>query len=189
MPISNPSVSQGGREGVRSAMQSLARRYLPAWSRHMAPRKVNAARSTPPSCESYERVSDTHQQAGYSLLEVLIAIAILALAIALSIPSMAALLERHQARQAFAAVNVWLTDQRTLARTSGAMMMWADGDSPARAADLPQGWSASFLGPAQIYPSGACASMRIQILSPRQRVWERAVAPDQCRVTYRIESD
>lgn len=172
---------------MRSALRSLARRCLPAWARHRASRKVNAALSTPP-CKSYARQSHTHRQAGYSLLEVLIAIAILALAIALSIPSMAALLERHQARQAFTAVNVWLTDQRTLARTSGAMIAFDEGDSPARAADLPQGWSASFLGPAQIYPSGACAPMRIQILSPRQRVWERTVAPDQCRVTYRVES-
>lgn len=154
-----------------------------AWARHRAPLRPETGRLAPPKCEARAR-----KQAGYSLLEVLIAIAILALAISMSIPSMAALLERHQARQAFAAVNVWLTDQRTLARTSGAMMTWAEGASPARAVDLPQGWSAQFLGPARIYPSGACAPMRIQILSPRQRVWERVVAPDQCRITYRVES-
>ena len=181
MLISNPSVSQGGRSGVRSAMQSGAQR------RHRAPLKPDAAQSTPPKHEA--RAPRTRAQAGFSLLEVVIAIAILALAVALSIPSMAALLERHQARQAFAAVNVWLTDQRTRARTSGALMTWTEGDSPAHAADMPQGWSASFLGPARIYPSGACAPMRIQILSPRQRVWERAVAPDRCRVTYRVESE
>lgn len=162
---------------MRSRTRPLTQR------RHRACLKVNLARITPPA-----HAPRTRAQAGYSLLEVLIAIAILALAIALSIPSMAALLERHQARQAFAAVNVWLSDQRTGARTSGALMAWAAGDSPAYAADLPQGWSASFLGPAQIYPSGACSPMRIQILSPRQRVWERTVAPDQCRITYRVES-
>lgn len=182
MPISNLSVRQGRRSGVLTVMRRMARRGLRACL------TVNAARSASSSCHGPAPRSNTHQQAGYSLLEVLIAIAILALAIALSIPSMAALLERHQARQAFAAVNVWLTDQRTGARTSGALMTWAEGASPAHAADMPQGWSASFLDPARIYPSGACAPMRIQILSPRQRVWERTVAPDQCRITYRVES-
>lgn len=123
-------------------------------------------------------------QGGYSLLEVLIAIAILALAISISIPSMSALQERHQARQAFAAVNVWLTDQRTMARTSGAVMIFEQGQVPARQADLPQGWTAQYLASARIFPSGACASTQIQIISPRQRRWERNVSPDQCRVNY-----
>ena len=180
MLISSHSVRKGG---VRARMRSVAKRCSGLWLRPRTALGLKVPLS-PPAL----RESSTGDQAGYSLLEVLIAIAILALAIAMSIPSMTSLLERNQARQAFAAVNVWLTDQRTLARTSGAMMAWAEGASPAHDADMPQGWSASTLDPARIYPSGACAPMRIQILSPRQRVWERAVTPDQCRVTYRVES-
>ena len=54
------------------------------------------------------------RQGGYSLLEVMIALAILALAVALSIPSMAALHERQQVHEAFAALNAWMLDRRTV---------------------------------------------------------------------------
>lgn len=125
------------------------------------------------------------RQGGYSLLEVMIALAILALAVALSIPSMAALHERQQVREAFAALNAWMLDRRTAARLAG-----APADFPAGPlADLngmPRGWQAGLAGPWTLYPSGACSEGRIRITSPRERIWERPVSPPACRAEFEV---
>ncbi len=124
--------------------------------------------------------------AGFSLLEVLIAIAILALAVTLSIPSMSAMRERHQTREAFAAVNAWITEQRTTARLYGAPADHPVGPLPAPS--MPQNWSATFLTEWRLYPSGACAEAMIRITSARGRTWERGLTPADCRIELRVNA-
>ena len=126
-----------------------------------------------------------NRQGGYSLLEVVIALAILALAVAMSIPSMAALHERQQVREAFAALNAWMLDERTAARLAGAPV-----DFPAEPlsglAGMPRGWQAELVQPWTLHPSGACSEGRIRIASPRGRIWERPVSPPACRAEFEV---
>lgn len=127
------------------------------------------------------------RQAGYSLLEVLIAMAILALAIAMSIPSMSALHERHQVRRAFAALNAWMLDRRTDARLAGTAAAFVAGPVDLPAGDMPQGWQAELLEPWQVFPSGACSEGRVRIHSPRDRIWDRVLAAPDCRAELRVD--
>ena len=126
------------------------------------------------------------RQAGYSLLEVLIAMAILALAVALSIPSMSAMYERHQVRQAFAALNAWVLEERTSARLAGHAADHPAGLIPAAGADMPDGWTAELLEPWRIHPSSACATTRIRIASPRDRIWDRSLEAPACRANLQV---
>ncbi|WP_300540888.1 prepilin-type N-terminal cleavage/methylation domain-containing protein [Maricaulis sp.] len=128
----------------------------------------------------------TGRQSGYSLLEVLIALAILALAVAMSIPSMSAMHERHQVRQAFAGLNAWILDQRTGARLAGAPARFEPGPLALPSGAMPRGWQAELLEPWRVFPSGACAPGRVRIHSPRQRIWERPLAVPQCRARLRV---
>lgn len=124
------------------------------------------------------------REAGFSLLEVLISIAILGLALAISLPSMAALRERQQVRHAFAGVNAWILDQRMEARLAGVLGDYPEGAIPVAPPRMPDGWSAEWLTPWRLYPSGSCMQGEIRIRSARGRVWERTVAPPDCRAVF-----
>jgi len=134
-------------------------------------------------------------QAGYSLLEVLIAMAILAIAIAITIPTMSAMYERHQVRQAFAATNAWMLDTRTGARLSGTAIDIPVGPialsgsaATDQANDMPRDWQLEILQPWRVHPSGACEPARLRIASPSGRIWERDIRPPQCRADFRVEA-
>lgn len=133
------------------------------------------------SCAS----SRSDRQGGYSLLEVMIALAILALAVAMSIPSMAALHERQQVREAFAALNAWMLDQRTGARLAGAPVEFP-AEPLSGLTGMPRGWQAGLAEPWTLHPSGACSEGRIRITSPRERIWERPVSPPACRAEFEV---
>ncbi|BDX00699.1 hypothetical protein MACH15_24510 [Maricaulis maris] len=112
--------------------------------------------------------------------------AILALAVAMSIPSMSAMYERHQVRQAFAALNAWILEERTTARLAGQAADYPAGLITAAGADMPDGWTAEWLEPWRVHPSGACAAARIRIASPRDRIWERILQAPACRANFRV---
>ncbi len=138
------------------------------------------------SASGKRRVRRVRRQAGYSLLEVLIAMAILALAVAMSMPSMSAMHERHQVRQAFAALNAWILDERTGARLAGLAADHPAGPVPAASANMPEGWTAELLESWRVHPSGACAMARVRIASPRDRIWDRTLQAPACRASLQV---
>jgi len=136
---------------------------------------------------AYGSVRGFAAQAGFSLLEVLIALSILGLAVAIVIPPMSAVYERRQMREAFSSVNAWLTSQRLSARLSGAGRSHAAGPIFNPELELPDGWSVEFLSEWRIHPSGVCGASAVRVSSPRGRIWERVVGPPDCRMGFRIQ--
>lgn len=126
-------------------------------------------------------------QGGYSLLEVMIAMAILALAITMSIPSMRALHERQQVREAFSGLNAWIIQERTQARLTGTQQAYPAELAVANAA-IPEGWSIRLTEPWVIYPSGACSAGRVRVVSPRDRVFDRSIVPPECRAERLVDN-
>ncbi len=126
-------------------------------------------------------------QAGFSLLEVLIALSILGLAVAIVIPSMSAVYERQQVHEAFSGVNAWLTDQRLSVRLSRVGRSHPAGPIFNPELELPSGWNVEFLSEWRIHSSGACGVSTVRISSPRGRIWERVVSPPDCRAAFRVQ--
>lgn len=120
---------------------------------------------------------------GYSLLEVLMAVAIIALAAAISIPAILAGFERYERRQAVSQVRAALIDLRTDAVLDGAALTLAEGDPLGDDGALPNGWRVRAATPVAISPAGLCDSARLTLVSPRGRATPLAIAAPDCALS------
>jgi prepilin-type N-terminal cleavage/methylation domain-containing protein len=118
-------------------------------------------------------------RAGYSLLEVIVVVAILGVAATLSGPSIARMISAQQAQQVV----------RGLATEFGAIRSDAFIGSVAYDADAlrqrlsdaaPQGWVVDVEESVSLSASGYCSPGLVQIISPAGRSWALFVAEGDC---------
>jgi len=120
-------------------------------------------------------------RAGYSLLEVLLAVSLIALAGSLAVPSLINSLERREARLALTLLQARMTDLRYQAVLNATPLEISPEDINSRFPGLPEGWRVSADTPLKLSAGGLCDGEGILILaSPDQRLWRRRLAAPDC---------
>lgn len=120
-------------------------------------------------------------RAGYSLLEVLLAVALIALAAAVSAPALMSGFERYEREQAESMIQGGLIDARTRAVLGGAAVSF-DPQILSGNADWPGRWRVGDSDPVLINAAGLCEAGSIMIISPRGRMSRIAVSSPDCRL-------
>ena len=118
---------------------------------------------------------------GYSLLEVLLAVALVALAGAITAPALISGLERREARLALTALEAGVSALRYQAVLSAAPLHLEAGDLTARFPSLPPGWSVTAQTPLRLSAGGLCDGEAWLVLSaPDGGQWRRRAAAPAC---------
>jgi prepilin-type N-terminal cleavage/methylation domain-containing protein len=120
-------------------------------------------------------------RAGYSLLEVLLSVALIALSGAIAAPSIIAGLDRREADLALVSLEAGITGLRQDAVLGASPLEIGPGDVSAYFAGLPAGWQVEAEGALRLSAGGLCDSPAELILSsPDRRQWRRLSAPPDC---------
>jgi prepilin-type N-terminal cleavage/methylation domain-containing protein len=123
---------------------------------------------------------------GYTLLEMLIVLAIMALAIAVVVPSGQAMLDQMTAHAVFFDFQRQVSDLRRQAYASqtGVSLRGSDDADPslarARAILLRAGWTYRLTQPIAISDGGACAGGQVEVLKYGRPVMHLAMADRAC---------
>lgn len=119
-------------------------------------------------------------RSGYSLLEVLLAVALMALVGTMAAPSLINGLKQREARLALTALDAGLTSLRYQAVLAAAPLEIAPDSLTARFQDLPQGWSVTGEAPLRISAGGLCDGAELTLAAPDGRLWHRRAAAPDC---------
>ncbi len=121
---------------------------------------------------------------GYSLLEVLIAVAIIALATAMAVPGLLNGLEAREASGYFRVVEARLRALRLEAALDARAIQLEDADLQAALPPVGRGWSLATTGQLAISPAGRClegeAPLHIVLTAPGGRSWTRQTTGREC---------
>jgi len=127
-----------------------------------------------------------HSRAGYSLLEMLIVLAIMALAVALTLPRGEAMLDQMTAHAVFFDFQRQLSDLRreSYAAETPVIVRGDDDVDPADAGDrllaLRAGWTYRLDRPISISAGGACSAARVEVLRSGRAVMHLTAADTAC---------
>jgi len=117
---------------------------------------------------------------GYTLLEMIVVMAILAMATALAAPPSYRMIRSWQEATQVEDVIQQLERLPSSVRTSGNPLS-ASADSGVKLIDLPQDWTLHLDAPLQIQANGVCSDAQGTLTTPYQTVEFRVLAPF-CRV-------
>jgi prepilin-type N-terminal cleavage/methylation domain-containing protein len=123
---------------------------------------------------------------GYTLLEMLIVLAVMALAIAIVVPRGEAMLDQMTAHAVFFDFQRQVSDLRrgAYASQTGVVIRGSDDADPslARARTIPlrAGWTYRLTQPIAVSEGGACAGGNVEILKYRRPVMHLAMADRAC---------
>lgn len=120
-------------------------------------------------------------RAGYSLLEVLLAVSLIALAGTIAVPSLINSLERREARTALSALEAGMTGLRYRAVLSATPLEIAPEEISAAFPGLPEGWRVTADAPLKLSAGGLCDGEAVlTLISPDRRLWRRRPAAYDC---------
>jgi len=122
---------------------------------------------------------------GYSLFEVIVVVAILAVASAVATPSLIRTLERQEAHATVRSAARILAELRVEAVASAAPVR-AEAIRERLEAAMPPGWSVSLSGEPAFDATGICEGGRLVITSARGRRWGFSLEPGPCRPTREL---
>ncbi|WP_421788203.1 prepilin-type N-terminal cleavage/methylation domain-containing protein [Hyphobacterium sp.] len=126
---------------------------------------------------------ETSTKAGYSLLEVLLTVTLIALVGAITAPSILNQIERREERLALAALETGMTRLRYEAVLAATPLEIGPAAINARFSDLPEGWRVSADAPLQVSSGGLCDGETVLTLtSPDNRLWRRRPAAPDCQL-------
>jgi type IV fimbrial biogenesis protein FimT len=126
---------------------------------------------------------ETSTKAGYSLLEVLLTVTLIALVGAITAPSILSQIERREERLALSALETGMTRLRYQAVLVAAPLEIPPDAINAQFTDLPEGWRVSADSPLQVSAGGLCDGETVLTLtSPDNRLWRRRPADPDCRL-------
>lgn len=120
-------------------------------------------------------------RAGYSLLEVLIVVALLGLAVAISGPSLGRMVERQQTQQTLRAGAAALSQLRVDAYLSGVDLR-SDAVQERLDAALAPGWTSDVPAELTFRHSGYCRGGEVRVFEPGGRAWLISVADGDCHI-------
>ena len=126
--------------------------------------------------------SRASRREGFSVLEALMTLTILALAAALIMPSAAGLLDRMTAHAVFFEFQRQVTDLRRQAYAAQTPVVLVDaGRRDGVTIDLRSGWSYRLDRPMTISAGGACRPAEVLVLKSDRPVMRLVPGPDPCR--------
>ncbi|AZU03110.1 hypothetical protein X907_0563 [Glycocaulis alkaliphilus] len=121
---------------------------------------------------------------GYSLLEVLIAVAIIALAAGMAVPGLLGGLEAREASGYFRTAEARLRALRMEAALDARAIQLEDADLNAALPPPGQGWSLAATGQLAISPAGRCLEgevpVHLVLSAPGGRSWARLARGSEC---------
>lgn len=122
---------------------------------------------------------------GFSLLEMLVVLAILGLAAGLVAPSLFRTVDRVRAAGQRDAIQRLILAMPVIARSEGRAIVWSPGaavSAPAGSA-WPEGWQVYPLTPLYVGINGWCSGARLEARGPGERMGFEVLSPD-CRVSW-----
>lgn len=117
---------------------------------------------------------------GYSLLELVVVVAIIGVAAGVAAPSLIRTIERNETHAAVRAVDRVIAEARVDAFTTAVPVSPAELSRRIGQA-LPQGWSHELGGAPRFDESGWCPGGRLVVTTPRQRRWGFELPEGGCR--------
>lgn len=121
-------------------------------------------------------------RAGYSLLEIIVVVAILGLAATLSGPSIGRMIAQQELRQVTRSVQADFSALRVTAFIETKTYS-ADDIYQSLNTDLPEGWSVRASEDLKIRSSGTCQGGRIDVLGPGNRTWPLNIRSGDCFIS------
>tara|TARA_R110001606_G_scaffold110684_4_gene236873 strand:- start:2418 stop:2795 length:378 start_codon:yes stop_codon:yes gene_type:complete len=119
-------------------------------------------------------------RSGYSLLEVLLAVALIALVSTIAAPSLINGLKQREVRLALTALEAGMTGLRYDAVLAAAPLEVAPEALTARFPDLPPGWRVTAEAPLRVSAGGLCDGGEFTLVAPDGRLWHRRAAAPDC---------
>ncbi len=117
---------------------------------------------------------------GYSLLEIVVVVAIIGVAAGVAAPSLIRTIERNEAHAAIRAVDRVIAEARVEAFAMATPVSAAEFSRRIGTA-LPEGWFYELNGAPRFDESGWCPGGRLVVRSPRDRLWGFELEPGDCR--------
>jgi type II secretory pathway pseudopilin PulG len=119
-----------------------------------------------------------HGEAGLTLVEIVVALAILAMTVAMVTGSGVQLAERWGEQDRVQSVKRQVATFRREAFLTGSTIVWGAAPPPGLA--LPPGWSAPAAPPIAFLPSGICTDGRITIMASSGRTYALNLTSPDC---------
>jgi len=123
-------------------------------------------------------------RAGYTLLEVVVVVAILATALSLATPSFIRMIEQQRVQSVIHSVNIGLTDLRLSSQTEARAIRAAEAEAYL-ARDLPLGWYVSVGETVEFSAAGACQGGGLRLTTPDDREYAFDLAHRTCLIEGR----
>lgn len=117
---------------------------------------------------------------GYSLLEILVVLAILGLAAALSGPSVTRMIERYEAQSVVRIVEGRVSEMRLRAFLRSSPLTGEEIEAQLNEISA-EGWSISVPETMTINASGYCTGGELVLQEPAGRTWRRTLSEGECR--------
>lgn len=124
-------------------------------------------------------------RAGYSLLEVIVVVAILAVAATLSGPSIGRMISSQQAQQVVRGVATEMSALRARAFLNSTAFNAEDVQAHLDA-HIPSDWRIEVDEGLRVATSGYCTAGQVRIIAPSGRLWVFVVSEGDCEVTRAV---
>lgn len=124
------------------------------------------------------------RQAGFSLIEVVVSLAILALAGTIIVPGAVEMVERFDSQAKLSLLVDQIENSRGMAVTRGEIIVLASSDTgpPTGLSDIPDGWQVTFPTPMVFSPAAVCSGQGVVIVTPSRQRRYFALDPATCRL-------
>ncbi|MEA1943266.1 MAG: prepilin-type N-terminal cleavage/methylation domain-containing protein [Pseudomonadota bacterium] len=124
------------------------------------------------------------RRAGYTMMEVVVVVAILATALSLSTPALIGMVEQQRVRTVLHDVNTHLTDLRATSQIEAREIDAAEAEATL-ARDLPLGWYVAVGEDVTFSAAGTCTGGRLQLTTPQDRQYVFELARRTCMIEPR----
>ncbi|MEP3071945.1 prepilin-type N-terminal cleavage/methylation domain-containing protein [Maricaulis sp.] len=124
-------------------------------------------------------------RAGYTMLEVVVVVAIVAVALTVSTPALIRMIEQQRVQSVLRGIDIGLTDLRAASQIDARVIDAGEAEA-ALAADLPVGWYILVDEAVTFSPAGVCNGGRLQVTTPRGREYVFSLARRTCSLDQRI---
>jgi len=131
------------------------------------------------------RLPFSKRRAGYSLLEIVVVVAILATVVGLATPSFIRMIEQQRVQAVLRRVDLGLLDLRMTSQSEARVINATEAEQYL-AEDLPLGWYIAVSEQVVFSSTGTCDGGSVRITTADERVYAFDLAPRSCSLQQRV---